>query len=193
MNYLAHLFLSGTEEGLMMGNFLADMLKKKETDVLPEHFQKGIQLHRTIDHFTDNHVMVKKGVQRLYGNHRRYGAVLIDVFYDYILSQNWTLYSDIPLDEFANEVYSVLLNNTDNVPARTKNIIEGMVENDWLVKYSHLDGIQKTINRIKKRASHPEYFEKALTSLDKDYDLLKNEFHSFFPEIIAFLSKNGFV
>ena len=53
MNFLAHLYLSGNNEPVMIGNFIADHLKGKQWMALPEEIQKGVVLHRFIDSFTD--------------------------------------------------------------------------------------------------------------------------------------------
>ena len=42
MNYLAHLLLSGDEEDLMIGNFVADFIKNKDLPHFTEGVQKGI-------------------------------------------------------------------------------------------------------------------------------------------------------
>ena len=55
MNYLAHVYLSCADEALTIGNFIADHVKGKAYLDYPETIQKGILLHRKIDHFTDQH------------------------------------------------------------------------------------------------------------------------------------------
>ena len=55
MNFLAHIFLSCGSEDLLIGNFIADFISNKEVNQYDPEVQKGIQLHREIDSYTDNH------------------------------------------------------------------------------------------------------------------------------------------
>ena len=49
MNFLAHIYLSGEDEGITIGNFIADGIKGKKYKKFPPQIQKGILLHREID------------------------------------------------------------------------------------------------------------------------------------------------
>jgi hypothetical protein len=48
MNYLAHIFLSGENPNVMIGNFMADSIKGSKHDFYPPEIQKGILLHRKL-------------------------------------------------------------------------------------------------------------------------------------------------
>ena len=61
MNYLGHLALSGENEDVLFGNFIADAVKGNSYHKFNNSIQKGILLHRFIDHFTDNHPIYLKG------------------------------------------------------------------------------------------------------------------------------------
>ena len=60
MNYLAHIFLSGNDTELMIGNFIADHIKPQERAKFSPQINAGIKLHYAIDTFTDNHLATKK-------------------------------------------------------------------------------------------------------------------------------------
>ena len=53
MNYLAHIYLSGTDEKTLVGNFIGDFIKGNKYASYPVDIQNGILLHRKIDSFTD--------------------------------------------------------------------------------------------------------------------------------------------
>ena len=55
MNFLAHVYLSGKNDHIRIGNFMADGIHGKNFDAFPADVQKGIRLHREIDSFTDFH------------------------------------------------------------------------------------------------------------------------------------------
>ena len=66
MNFLAHTYLSCSNEDLLVGNFLADFMKNKDIESLPSNILKGIDLHRKIDSFTDSHPAVKEVNKRFH-------------------------------------------------------------------------------------------------------------------------------
>ena len=66
MNFLAHIYLSGTDEELTLGNFFADSLKGKSYLKYPLGIQRGVVLHRAIDFYTDTHPTVRKSISRLF-------------------------------------------------------------------------------------------------------------------------------
>ena len=66
MNFLAHIYLSGENEGIIIGNFIADGIKGKKYEIYPHAIQKGILLHRAIDSYTDGHPTVRQSTKRLH-------------------------------------------------------------------------------------------------------------------------------
>ena len=52
---LTHLYLSGDDVDIRMGNFTGDFVKGRYQSRYNDGVQKGIFLHRDIDYFTDNH------------------------------------------------------------------------------------------------------------------------------------------
>lgn len=185
MNYLAHLLLSCEDEELLIGNFIGDYVSNKEVKNLSLGLQKGIQLHRLIDSYTDSHPVVKKGIRRMQAQHAKYAGVVIDVLYDYILANNWSLYGPETLQVFADKSYAVLLKHIDLMPVRLHTRVKRMVAANWLIQYSSLEGIAYVFERISERASKPQYFQGAVQTLQKDEALLTEEFAAFFPDIVA--------
>ena len=97
MNFLAHIYLSGDNEELKIGNFIADSVKGKQYLEYPPGIIDGIVLHRAIDTFTDTHPIVSRSVERLFERYGHYSRVIVDILYDHFLAANWKDYSDIPL------------------------------------------------------------------------------------------------
>ena len=183
MNFLAHTLLSCEEESLLIGNFLADFINNKEVAVLPEDMKKGVKLHRLIDSFTDSHPTVKEGIHRLQKRHGKYAGVVIDIFYDYILANNWSKYGPETLQSFADKTYEVLKKNIQSMPEHLHKRIPKMIADNWLVQYGQLDGIAYTFSWVQKRASKPEYFDNILESLAIEEEQLTKEFAVFFPDM----------
>ena len=78
MNYLAHIFLSGSNRKVQLGNFVGDAVKGSSYKNYPPDIAKGIQLHRAIDDYTDHHPAVCEVVHRLQPEFGRYSGVLLD-------------------------------------------------------------------------------------------------------------------
>ena len=84
MNFLAHVYLSGKNVPLAVGNLIADRVKGNTLDGFPPVIQKGILLHRKIDHFTDHHENFKACVQLLFPVYRHYSRVIVDMYFDHL-------------------------------------------------------------------------------------------------------------
>ncbi len=183
MNFLAHLFLSCRKPELIVGNFLGDYLHNDQLAHLPDPIRAGIQLHRRIDSFTDQHPVVRRSTRRLHNRHHKYASVLVDIYYDYFLVKNWGRYSDQDLASFTQEMYRILEDFYPVMPERLQRRVSHMIEDDWLMRYGTLDGIREAIDRLKKRTSRPEYLEGALESLLENEVGLNDDFNAFFPDV----------
>lgn len=185
MNFLAHSFLSGPSEDLLIGNFIADAVKGSTINEFKNSIKNGILLHRSIDRFTDSHPIVHKSIQRLRPQYHKYSGVLVDIFYDHFLAKNWHLYSSIELKIFTRSVYALMQKNYEYLPRQSKEILPYMIKHDWLTNYSTLEGIQNVLNGMAKRASFVSNMEKGVTDLKNNYSLFETEFITFFPDLIG--------
>lgn len=187
MNFLAHLFLSCERDELVVGNFLADFISNKEVGDYSEGIREGIFLHRKIDSFTDRHPLVLQGVRRLYPAHSKYAPVIIDVFYDYLLANNWETYSRVGQDEFARKIYLILEAHLKVMPKPLQDRLKLMIEEEWLRVYNSFEGMEYTFGRMKKRVSRPALLDNSVESLRRDLKLLNEEFNDFFPQVMDFV------
>jgi len=184
MNFLAHLFLTQHSKKLTVGNFVADFIRNRDLETFPKKIVKGIMLHRHIDHYTDTHPEVLKSTRKLRARHKKYSPVVIDVFYDYILSKNWADYSDVSLRDFSDKIYSIILEHKYMYPMHLQDISERLVEDDFLIQYGKKSGMKKTFLRISKRAKFASNMATAFDDLENDYDSISEGFHNFFPDLI---------
>lgn len=183
MNFLAHLFLSGTPSELMVGNFIADSVKGNSFNTFSEGIQKGIKLHRAIDFYTDNHSQMIKSKERLRFRYKKYAPVISDIFYDHFLAINWKDYSSISLRDYTNKVYRYLKEFYAIFPEQSKQFYNYMIKYDILFAYIKLEGIEKVMMGMSRRASFISGMETATEELQKDYEKYKIEFQSFFPDL----------
>lgn len=186
MNYLAHAYLSFGNPGYLVGNFLGDFVRNKDLEHLPEAVVKGVMLHRQIDAYTDAHPLILAANRRLYSRHSKYAGVIMDIFCDYLLSVSWQSFSDAPMRDYINDAYGVYRKFGSVMPPSIRNRMEAMVADDWLWKYQHYHGLEKTFFYLKRRVSKPQWIEGALESLRSEEAILQELFDAFFPELVAY-------
>ncbi len=186
MNHLAHLYLSQTDVNLMVGNFIADRVKGKDYQSYSEGIQKGIEMHRAIDTFTDEHPVVMQSKERLFPIYHKYASVIVDMFYDHILAKHWPDYSPIPLSLFAQNTYKVLQAKITEMPLASQQILHYMSTGDWLTAYATEEGMKRALSGLASRTKFESKMEYATEDLIRDYSLYEDEFVPFFKELIAF-------
>jgi acyl carrier protein phosphodiesterase len=189
MNFLAHIYLSGDDEGITIGNFIADGVKGKRYRKFPQQIRKGILLHRAIDSYTDSHPTVKQSTKRLHENYGHYSGVIVDILYDHFLAKNWKDYHDIPLDEYVENFYEMLRNNFEVLPTRIQRMMPYMISDNWLLSYATIPGISKILNKMNVRTKGISKMNFAVLELEEFYTEFEEEFTSFFAELIDY-SKN---
>lgn len=186
MNFLAHIYLSGDDEGVIIGNFIADGIKGKRYQKYPPAIAKGILLHRAIDSFTDAHPTVHQSTARLHKNYGHYSGVIVDILYDHFLAKNWSRYSEVPLDAYVQDFYELLRNNFTMLPARIQRMMPYMIADNWLLSYATVAGISKILAQMNVRTKGVSKMNLAVAELKTYYEEFETEFTSFFDELIAF-------
>ena len=189
MNFLAHIYLSGTDEGITIGNFIADGIKGKKYRNYPEKIQKGILLHRAIDSYTDQHPTVRRSTARLHKNYGHYSGVIVDILYDHYLAKNWKQYHAQPLNEYVEEFYDLLRNNFEVLPVRIQRMMPYMMSDNWLLSYATVPGISRILDQMNVRTKGISKMNFAVLELEQYYSEFETEFTSFFAELIDY-SKN---
>lgn len=184
MNFLAHIYLSGNNNGLKIGNFIGDFVKGKDYEFYPENIKQGILLHRFIDSYTDNHRMVYATQAVFKPLYRRYAGVVTDVIFDYYLANNWNTYSGISLQKFCFDFYWQLLTNFFLLPYRVKRFTPHLIASNRLESYKTLKGIQKALAIMAKYTSLPGFDAQAIEIIKKNNTEIEYLFNTFMPQII---------
>ena len=187
MNYLAHLYLSGSNKDLVIGNFIADHVKGKAFLDYPKSIQNGILLHRKIDHFTDHHKLFKKNVSLLFPKFRHYSRVIVDMFFDHFLANKWELYHSYSLDEFSKQFYQLMQEYQGNLPNKTKKILPIMSKYNWLLTYQSLEGLKDILFQMSQRTRFESNMTLSVVELEKNYSKISMDFNTFFGQLINFV------
>lgn len=185
MNYLAHIYLSGTNDLLKIGNFMADSIKGNDYEKYAPEIKKGILLHRHIDSFTDSHPIYRRSKHRLHEKYGHYSGVIMDILYDYFLAKNWSKYSDEKLEDYANDFYQLLQDNYDILTERIKRIMPYMIARNWLVSYATIEGIEMILFQMDYKTKHRANMQEAIVELQDFYSEFESEFFLFFDVLMV--------
>lgn len=183
MNYLAHIYLSGEDPEVILGNFMADGIKGKKYLKYPPKIQKGILLHRFIDSYTDAHPTFKKSTKRLHENYGHYSGVIVDILYDHFLAHNWDEFSEVPLEQFTLNFYELLNDNYAMLPSRIQKMMPYMIADNWLLSYASIKGIGRILYQMNQRTKNRSKMNFAILELETYYEEFEAEFRSFFNEL----------
>lgn len=190
MNFLAHLYLSGDDPKIQVGNFIGDFVKGRDVH---QQFERpialGIELHREIDLFTDRHPEIKKSKSRLWPAYRHYAAVIVDLYGDHFLACNWNEYHPGFLPDFARQSYANLLAHDDILPEKVRWMLPYITQGDWLSNYAHLEGLHRALSGMARRTRFESNMDRATVDLQIHYADFEAEFRAFFPEVRHFTSE----
>lgn len=184
MNYLAHLYLSGPDEGLIVGNFIADAVKGRSVERYPEPIRRGISMHRSIDRFTDGHPLNAEARRWLYPYVHKYAGVVLDMYHDHFLATDWGSWSAEPLQGFTRRSYQTLLRHFLSLPPRSRRILPFMMKDDWLSSYARMEGLGQAFQGMARRTPFASGMEGAVKVLEDHYDEFRKVFQQFLPELI---------
>lgn len=187
MNFLAHILLSGENEGVMMGNYVGDFIKgrlsEEKTANWNPDYVVGLKLHRFIDSFTDSHPDVREAKDVASVTQGKLAGIVMDIYFDYFLARNFTHYYREPLHIYAHRMYSVIEKNEHLIPETMIPMVRSMIRQDWLNTYATLEGIDTTFHRLSRRAEFLAPISNAVNDLKANEGFYYTKFLSFFPEL----------
>ncbi len=187
VNYLAHVLLSDDHPQSIIGNLSGDFVKGRLDGRFEPRIRRGIQLHRRVDSFTDQHPVVSELKALFSRERRRYAGIILDVSFDHYLSRHWQLFSDHGLRQFINRVYGILSDQEAQLPAALQKIAPKMISQDWLNSYGTLAGTGAILDRLATRISHQNPLPGAIAEVTNNYELIEEGFLALFPEVIQFV------
>ena len=183
MNFLAHIYLSGDNDLLKIGNFMADSIRGNSYLDYPDELRKGILLHRSIDSFTDAHPIYRKSKHRLHEKYGHYSGVIMDIVYDHFLAKNWKTYSDVSLENYAAAFYKLLQDQYELLTEKTQKMIPYMIGRNWLLSYASLEGLEMILFQMDYRTKHRANMQEAIVEVIQYYKEFEEEFMLFFEEL----------
>lgn len=186
MNFLAHIFLSGTNQQIALGNLFGDMVKGNAYEDYPTDIRTGLILHRSIDEYTDTHASFKHSQKLIRPYFNRYAGIVTDIYYDHFLAKYWEEFSDIDLQTMVNDMYTLMIKKYRMLPFRAQKIIPLMILRNWLGTYGHFEPLHQVFLGMNRRTSEKGNMDRAVDKLQLHYLELEEDFRAFMPEVIEF-------
>ncbi len=189
MNFLAHLYLSGENIEIRLGNFIGDYVKGKKLEGYSDNIKKGIIIHRAIDTFTDQHPSTRACTKLLQPGYGKYSGVIVDIFYDHFLAKNWSKYSKVDLKSYSKTFYHQMVQKSNLLPASVRRFLPYMIHSDRLYSYRTIDGLKQAIDIMSSVSTLPANSEFGIQVLKDNYPFYNDHFHLFFDQIIDYIAQ----
>ena len=116
----------------------------------------------------------------------KYSGVLMDIIYDHYLAKNFSLYSQLSLQEYVDGIYDLLKVHNGYLPEHAKQFYGYMTERNILFHYSSLEGIETVLTHLSSRIKNRFELQLAIPILEKNYKDIEEEFIIFFDDLQAF-------
>ena len=187
MNYLIHFLLAGDDDELRLGNLLGDYVKGRverfDYPGITDRLRTGIQMHRTVDAFSDRHPAVHRSKRILAPDYGKLTGVIVDVFYDHVLARRWAEHHPQPLSDYTQDVYRTLRVNRHRMPAAVHPLIDAMSRGDWLRGYASQRGIERALQCMAARRPVAAEIGTAGRLLTDHFDRFSADFDEFLPDL----------
>lgn len=183
MNFLAHFHLSGDNQHIAMGNYLGDFMRGTPLKSLEPTLQKGVQLHRFIDAFTDAHPLVKETHKFLQPHFSKYAPVVSDVYFDYFLAAHFNDYSTLSLRNYTYHIYGIMAKNRQIMTARASLFYDFVIARDLFFEYGNTWGMGHVFRGLSMRARFVSNLRQGVPILMDHEEQLYQWFKAFYPEL----------
>ncbi|MCH8550950.1 MAG: acyl carrier protein phosphodiesterase [Natronospirillum sp.] len=169
-----------------MGQLLPDCMPPKQLpEGVSDELRHHVDLHLTIDRLTDSHPAVQALRRSLPPPYRRFGGVILDVFFDHCLARNWSQWSAQPLPEFAEGVYTALAAYNGPENERLKMLRTALVQRRWLPGYATREGMARALESLDRRSRFRTPLAEAPVLLDSHGHQVDQVFADLFPALRA--------
>ena len=186
MNFLAHVYLSGSNDKIAIGNLIGDRVKGNKIKLLPKEIQSGVTFHRLIDDFTDHNQIFRECVTKLFPKYRHFSRVIIDMYFDHFLAKNWNYYHNLPLNKFSTEFYKKIIKIATEFNQDIERFINALVKYNWFEYYKTTLGLYIILSQMEKQTKFNSNLGTSVRDLTENYEYFEIRFFQFMKEIIKF-------
>ncbi len=180
MNFLFHMYLSGDDEELLVGNFMGDFVKGPLDETYPPRIRQGLLLHRKIDAFAQRDATFQASRLRLPAPYGLYRGVLIDLFYDHFLATGWDFWSDCSYADYLAATRSIIDRHLAIMPDSLQERVP-LIFSDFLPSYQTIAGTERALRRMSRRIQRDNPLAAGGAELSRFYQELQGDFTVFTP------------
>jgi acyl carrier protein phosphodiesterase len=185
MNFLFHMLLSGADEQLLVGNFMGDFVKGPLLERFEPRIRQGVILHRQIDSYAERHPLYRHSRQRLAAEYGRYRGVMVDIFFDYYLANDWDAWCDESFSDYLTRTHAVVERHHPALPEALQRVAPIIFE-ELLPSYATVAGIGSALSRLSRRLTRANPLHGGERELIRLHDELRYDFRAFAPEAFRF-------
>ena len=184
MNYFAHLVLSQPTVESTVGNLLGDFARGVDTANLTSPVRAGLQNHRAVDTFTDNHPLIIEMKHRFSPQRRRFAGIALDIYFDHLLINHWEKFESEESEKVIKTFYNRIKAGQSMMPGREmQSVTTRMVEYDWFGRYRDTESIAKALDRVAGRIRFSNNFGNAIEDLQANHEEIRAAFYEFYPQL----------
>lgn len=186
LNHLAHATLAGPSSVDIAANLMGDFVRGRLEHRFPPRLEAGLRLHRAVDAFSDGHAVHRRSRRRLEPPFRRFGGILVDMYFDHFLARHFETLRGRPLTAFTREVYEALEEHRDWLPPRLRALLPHWRRDDLLAGYADMEVLERALAGLSRRPSRENPLAEGTDPLRAQYRAFEADFLAFFPEAQAF-------
>lgn len=180
MNFLFHMYLSGDDPELLVGNFMGDFVKGPLDNTYPSRILQGLLLHRKIDAFAQRDANFQASRLRLAPECGHYRGVLVDLFYDHFLAKEWTVWSDRDFVDYLAWARGIIDRYLPIMPPRLQGMVP-IIFSELLPSYQSIAGTERALRRMSRRIKRANPLAAGGAELTRHYPEIKADFSRFTP------------
>ncbi|MBL7718372.1 MAG: DUF479 domain-containing protein [Flavipsychrobacter sp.] len=189
MNYLGHAVLSMGDPDILTGNLIGDHVKGRlALDHYPSGIRRGIELHRKIDQYTDEHPATQRAKLLFREHYRLYAGAVMDSLLDHYLANDPRHFANpASLLAFSQETYAKLESNQQYFPEKFAAYFPYMKEHNWLYNYRTMRGMERSLQGLYRRAQHMPPPDEAYKTFVINYYHLNQCYYELIDDVITFV------
>ena len=189
MNLLAHAYLSKPYSSVLLGNMLGDDVKGMQIKLYPPGVRVGIQLHRYIDSFTDEHPLISEAKKIFSPVAGLYAGAIIDISMDYFLANDPLILSAVQWQAFAHWAYQQLAIGESWHIGGFKRYFPYLVRENWFIHYAELPFIEQSMRNLLKRVGKAAIYPEVKSLFESNNKMLAETYNAFFPLLNQYVSE----
>lgn len=183
MNYLGHFYVADLTHSSYAGALLGDFIKGRQWQNFPRSLQAGILYHRQLDQWIDRYIIDNRLTELFSPTVRRFAPIALDLYWDYCLANQWTLWHPQALSIFSENVYTQLASH--QLPEKAQIVSQKMRDYDWLLFYQQDGFIERALGYISRRFSKKPPFTKLTEELWQQHANLEQFFPQLMQDLLA--------